>query len=100
MKYNIKNSNEFGINLRAVKSAAEKLAKEAEMVSAFYKLTELSEFSESKFIEDLYVTGGIELVSKYVKFVEDGTYSYEILKKIQEWYAHFHEGEFEYNNLY
>lgn len=88
MKYNIKDSNMFGVNMRAVKTAAEKLAKEAEMVSAFYKLTEIPEFSEGAFISDLYTSGGIELVSRYVKFVENGEHSYEVLRKIQDWYDH------------
>lgn len=97
MKYNHKNVNEFGINMRAVKSAAEKLTKEASMVSAFYRLTECPEFSEGAFISDLYVSGGIELVAQYVKFIENGTHSYEVLKKINEWYEHFTADE---NDLY
>lgn len=100
MKYNHKNPTTFGINMRAVKDAAEKLAKEAEMVSAFYKLTEVPEFSEGAFISDLYVTGGIELVSRYVKFVEDGTYSHEVLRKMRDWYDHFSSGKFENDDLY
>lgn len=89
MKYNIKDENMFGINMRAAKEASEKLAREAEMANMLHKLTQLDEFSEIKFIDDLYIKGGIKLVGEYIQFVETGKYSYEVLEKMKEWYNHF-----------
>lgn len=89
MKYNIKDENMFGINMRASKEASEKLAREAEMANMLHKLNQLDEFSEIKFIDDLYIKGGIKLVGEYIQFVETGKYSYEVLEKMKKWYNHF-----------
>lgn len=100
MKYNYKNTNQFFVNLKAVNDAAEKLTKEARMASAFYKLVELPEFSEGKFISDLYVSGGLELVSKYIKFVESGEYSNEVTCKFKDWYDNLTYDPADPNRLY
>lgn len=76
MKYNYKSQKLFTIEL----------AKEMKIVFAFYRLIEQPGFSEGKFINDLYISGGIELVSKYIKFVETGEHSDELLREMQNWH--------------